>query len=329
VENLRGAESLAVAALVDCGFDVSPRTSADLRVQAGDESFDVEIKVRRSATYEWDARRLLDSTSRNVLLVVPRASKAVTALAEQEPRLSVVSLDPRLVIWRGARLALDERQTGTASTHTESRRSPWGRWALMRALALADGARTQTTLARETGISQPAVSQVLERLDDTVERTSDGWRARDRSLMWDEFLNDYAGPGGVTSYWYGLDSIAQQADKAVASAREEDVAALLSGDSAADRLAPWRIPVKGVVYASSALDLRRQALAESEPANATMEVVVPADRTLWVTAATWSSGLTVDPLIATWDLLRSGGPDARESADRLKKQVLDLSASVH
>lgn len=326
--DLRGAESLAVAALADCGFDVSTRTSTDLRVSTDKESFDVQIKVRRSATYEWDVRRLLDSTSGNVLLVVPRASRAVIALADHEPRLSVVSLDPRLVIWRGARLALDERQTERASTHTASRRSPWGRWALMRTLALADDARTQTALARETGISQPAVSQGLERLADMVERTSDGWRARDRSLMWDEFMNDYAGPGGVTSYWYGLYPITQQTDKAVASGREEDVAALLSGDSAADRLAPWRIPVKGVVYASSALDLRRRALAESEPANATMEVIVPADRTLWVTAATWSSGATVDPLIAAWDLRRSGGPDARESADRLKKQVLGLSASA-
>jgi len=328
VVNLRGAESLAVVALADCGFKVSARTSTDLQVLSGGESFEVEMKVRRSATYEWDARRLLESTSRNILLVVPHASKALTELAVGEPRLSVVSLDTSLIIWRGLKLEHGAPQTSKPSMQRQSRRSPWGRWALMRSLALADGPRTQTTLACETGVSQPAVSQALEHLDHRVERASDGWRARNRSLMWDEFLDDYAGPGGVTSYWYGLEPIVGQANKALASAREDDVAALLSGDNAADRLAPWRIPVTGVVYSAATLNLRPQALAESEPTKRTMEVTVPADRTLWVTAATWSSQETVDPLIATWDLLRSGGPDAQESAERLKAHVLGLSNSA-
>lgn len=322
MESLRDAESRAAALLAACGFGVSARTSASLRVLAGGETFDVLVKVRRSATYEWDALRLLESTNENILLAVPRASASVIALAESEPRLSVVSLDAGVVVWRGDRLAPTESEPRAASMHASFRRKPWGRWALMRILALASEALPQTILAGEVGISQPAVSQALSRLGASVERTSGGWRARDRSLMWDAFLSEYPGPGGITSYWYGLESVNQQAADAIESARTSSIDALLSGDSAVDLLSPWRIPVRGVVYARSALDLRRHAFAESAPERATMEVVVPADSSLWATASSWPPKETVDPLIAAWDLLHSGGPDARESAERLKDRVL-------
>jgi len=328
VETLRDAESLAVAALTECGFRVTVLTSSDLRVATGGESFDVAVKVRRSATYEWDVQRLLDSTDDDILLVLPRASKAVIALAEREPRLSLVSLDARRVVWRGKRMALTGGVVESHAKPVASRRRPWGRWALMRVLALTGEAHTQADLARMAGISQPAVSQVRDRLGSLVERTAVGWRVRDRSLVWDTFMDEYAGAGGISSYWYGLDPITQQTDKVLALADALGVDALLSGDSAADRLAPWRIPAAGVVYTRSALDLRRDAFAESEPANATMTVIVPADRTIWATAAAWSPVTTADPLIVAWDLRHSGGPDARESADRIKSRVLDVRAST-
>ncbi|QHC57721.1 hypothetical protein [Rathayibacter sp. VKM Ac-2760] len=111
----------------------------------------------------------------------------------------------------------------------------------------------------------------------------------------------------------------EQAERASKTGRR----ALLSGDSAADALAPWRIPTFAVLYAESSLPLESAGFAETDSPEATLRVVVPADRTIWATAAAWyPSGRTVDPLIAAWDLRQSGGSDADEAVDRLLDEEL-------
>ncbi|WP_230990136.1 hypothetical protein [Rhodococcus oxybenzonivorans] len=66
-------------------------------------------------------------------------------------------------------------------------------------------------------------------------------------------------------------------------------------------------------------------------------MTVPADRTLWRTAAAAAHpkarveptavievpGVRVDPIIALHDLLNSPGPDAAEAADHLRQAILE------
>jgi len=84
-----------------------------------------------------------------------------------------------------------------------------------------------------------------------------------------------------------------------------------------------------VVYARTGLDLARVGFSETTPENATLEYVVPADPTIWSTARAWTSavsGWTADPVLAAWDVQRTGGPDAADAADaveRIRRTVLD------
>ncbi|GAA5519002.1 hypothetical protein Lsed01_01437 [Demequina sediminis] len=318
----RDAETRAVAALQECGFSVRASSGTDLVVSTPRETVEVTVKVRRAATYEWEARQLLRAHPGNTLLVVPRAARSLLAVAADDPRLSVLSLDTAELLWRGEPCAFGPRASADDAARDATRRSPWGRWGLMRVLAIAERPWSQAQLARQVGVSQPAISQSLRALGDLVERGAHGWAARDRTQMWDAFLDSYRGPGGVTSCWYGLDGVVAQARTVLTAAADMHTRALSSGDAAADEFAPWRMPGRGVVYVQRSIDLQRYGLAESGPDEATMCVTVPADWTLWATARTWGWEDTVDPLLVAWDVRRSGGPDAAESAVRLKSAVL-------
>ena len=314
------AETRAVRLLTECGFKVQPSGPADLRVERDGIITNLEVKVRRSATYRWDAEQMLDRTESNVLLVVPKAPAALALFALEQPRLNIVALNARIVFWAGQAIAPDDDvdaqriRTGGA---TASRRRPWAKWALLRVLAQSDRPQTQTELARKVGVSQPAISQSLAHLIGTAERSGPGWRATSRERAWTMFLADYPGAGGVTTYWFSLDPVARQSSIALEAAGASGTRALLSGDSAADELAPWRVPRMASVYASAALNLAAAGFAESRPDQATLEVTVPADRTLWVTALAWEGSRTVDPAMVAYDVLRSGGPDAPDAVKRL------------
>ncbi|WP_152647989.1 MarR family transcriptional regulator [Demequina sediminicola] len=209
-EKPENAETRAIELLAQAGLRAVVRGNAELEVVDGDDVTLVEMKVRRSRTYEWEAQQILAGTSRHIALAVPHASKALIAMAHTHPRLSVVSIDDGHVIWKGVERG--RPQDPVSQAPVGRLRSAWGRWALMRALAVDETPRSQADLARAIGISQPAVSMALKDLDGTVERTSAGWRALDPEQMWDAFLDEYPGPGGFTTYWYGLESITTQGE---------------------------------------------------------------------------------------------------------------------
>jgi hypothetical protein len=137
-------------------------------------------------------------------------------------------------------------------------------------------------LAAECGVSQVTVSNGLRTLDNAVVRNEGGCRAPRLETLWDRFLTEYPGPQGISSYWLSLEDIVRQAQKVRDAAAELDV--IVSGDPAADLLAPWRVARRGVVYARTGLDLARLGFSETTRENATLEYVVPADPTIWSTA---------------------------------------------
>ncbi|QJU55788.1 hypothetical protein SCB71_01800 [Herbiconiux sp. KACC 21604] len=260
----------------------------------------------------------LDPDEDAVLVVVPRLTPAGRRLAAEHPDLIVVAVEDGTALVEGDELRPVMREDAPTLLR---RRKPWGRFALMRSLLRTPEPRDQATLAAESGITQSAVSQGLKVLDH-VERRESGWVCTNPEKLWDSFLADYPGAGGLSGWWFGLAPVVQQA----ARVTSEVETSLLSGDLAADALAPWRRPRRGVIYVGSGVELEAMGLARSRESKATLEVTIPADPTIWSTARAWASGGDrddlADPLLAAWDVARTGGPDADEAVERLRTLVL-------
>ncbi|ROS25636.1 hypothetical protein EDF22_2851 [Rathayibacter sp. PhB127] len=241
--------------------------------------------------------------------VVARANAIARRLALDEPRLALFGTDDGTVI-----LDRQDLSYPTNDRFAVPLRVPYARFALLRTLVRTREPRSQMELAAECGVSQMAISKLLRADPLLAERTEHGWTARDPQALVRHFLTEYPGPGGLAQYWYSLRPVIAQGERALTTG----VPALLSGDSAADRLQPWRVPRLAVVYADRGLPLEPADFTESDSREGTLLVTVPRDRTIRPTATAWyPDGRTVDPLIAAWDLRRSGGPDADEAADHL------------
>ena len=265
-----------------------------------------------------------DDPARLVLYIVDRLSPGLAATAIRDPRIAVVSRE-EVIINGEYRHPLVESRIPPARP-TTIRRPPWGRFAVMRVLLRSRHPRTQQQLAHECGVTQAAVSGILRnQLDGLVRREQTGWTTHDPEAVWVRFITDYVGPGGITTAWLGKAPITVQARRA----QQQVPDALLSGDVAADVIAPWRVPRKATIYSPAGARLSSAGLAETTNERATLHLVVPADQTIWRTAGTWatSDSPIADPLIVAKDVLHSGGPDADEAVDRLRRRTLDLWAT--
>ncbi|HET6673279.1 MAG TPA: ArsR family transcriptional regulator [Agromyces sp.] len=281
----------------------------------------MEVKVRQApATPSQIARDLRQSEGGRLLYVVPRLTPALRAAAEHG--LAVVAVEEGVVMVEGHEYRPLAAVATTPSVPKSSRRMPWGRFALLRVLCRTREPRTQAQLAEEAGITQAAVSQSLSKLSRLVVRGSNGWSAANGDDLARRFLSEYPGAGGIGVSWFALDSVNAQADKALKAGLNEN--AILSGDVGADRIAPWRIPAKAIIYASAGLDLAKVGFARSTDERATLEVRVPADPTLWSTANAYAGDRrprVADPLMVAHDILRTGGADAGDAVAHVLKQL--------
>ncbi|MCL2424564.1 MAG: hypothetical protein FWD11_11850, partial [Micrococcales bacterium] len=166
------------------------------------------------------------------------------------------------------------------------------------------------------------VSRALARLraDGLVVRDAQTWAIVDWDAAADWWLAHYPGPGGVTSYWTSTDLPTAQAAKALAVLNATDPSnAVLSGDVAADALAPWRRPSSSVVYVRAGMPLPGM-VPVSSPDEATLTVCAPADPGLWLPSP-WqvSTHRLADPLQILHDL--APGTDRTEAAVHLRHRL--------
>jgi hypothetical protein len=270
----------------------------------------VVVGSRPPTPSEMRARRASADPGTVTGFVTPRVNAAARRVALEDTRFALFGLDDGVVILGG-----EERSTrGEEPAHRISPRAPYARFALYRALVRTREPRSQTTLAGECGVSQMSISKLLAADPALAGRTSGGWLAHDPTSLVERFLADYPGPGGLSEFWFSPRPVVEQGEIASTT----DVSVLLSGDTAADRLAPWRIPRRARVYCDHSLPLEEAGFGRTDPREASLHVTIPADRTIRATATAWyPDGRTVDPLVAAWDLRSTGGADSSEAVDRL------------
>lgn len=160
-------------------------------------------------------------------------------------------------------------------------------------------------IAAAVGVNEHAVAQIVERalLDTPMSRAE---RREGLAALWPFPVDN----GRIETYWYSADSVVQQVRCAIELGDDRAVRVLASGEVAADVLQPWLMPTRGLVYATESIDLSVCGLVEATAEEATLTVRVPADPTVWATAAWWHrvtegahGGIpTVDPMVVLEDL---------------------------
>lgn len=278
-----------------------------------------------------------------VLLVVPSASpKAVEVATTQNwSVLTTSGRGSRLVLGNTAYDVSAPSDTDTHLARSRTRGRPaYGTFAVVRRL-LAGGALTQAELASRTNMSQPRVSQILTDLkrqglvDRCLGAGAGGWMARDWEELLAWWLARYPGPGGVATSWFGLRPPREQAVAAVAAVDLMGGRAVVSGDVAADELAPWRRPVGTVLYVdlsdAQAPDLAgvlaQSGLTPCGVDERTTEIRFPADPAVWGEERSRLLPLA-DPIQVLWDLRRGGGAGVDEAAAALTS-VLGERVATH
>lgn len=298
----------AVDALTQAGFSVRPWSASEYIAIRGTEEVRIHLReLRKNPTpAQLEQTRKLPP-GQVELFVTPRSTQRVRERVAQEARAWLFDADGTLVL---GKTSLDS----TPEKRAPRGRIPWGRYALMRALLREPTPRTQEQLAEEVGLTQGAVSGALAKLGPLAVRHRIGWAAASPHALWNAFFEEYPGAQGARTHWYSRRPFATQCDQL------RDFS-LLSADGGADAIAPWRHPTHIVAYAQETPDLDAIGFSPATVGIATVDLVMPADPTVFATARAWELGVA-DPLLVAWDLRDVGGNDALEAVDQVERLVL-------
>lgn len=200
---------------------------------------------------------------------------------------------------------------------TRARRWGAGKAAVVRHLYATVEPATQVELAAHAGVSQPAVSQYLSNLREhgDVSFEDPGWLAN-RSQLPESYWRSYASRFASESCWYRIDAVAAQVDDLVA--RQPEL--IMSGDVAADAVAPWKVPAVAIAYGSvddSTMDELGFVRADTA-ATATVLVRPIPDDSFVSDAVAAGSMCVASHLHVVADLVGLGGDDRLEAAQRFE-----------
>lgn len=254
--------------------------------------------------------RSKDDTATRPVISAKRASRQAISWLLAHPDVTLI-LDDQVVI-DGTVHRLDD----TPPAPPRSKGPPaYARYATARVLLSGAPRKDQTRLAELAGVTQGSVSNALRRIPDT----------RNPGARFDELVRDYPGPGGQAFYWWSRDPVNEQAR------RLAEHGALISGDFAADRIAPWRMSERVVAYTDAPIDLSTDGYVLADASEYTALVAVPADPTLRATARTWTGTDDVaDPIIAAYDVARTATTgDQDEAVNKLRNVVVERFNNAH
>jgi len=184
------------------------------------------------------------------------------------------------------------------------------------------------SLASALGVSQPHISLLLRKLPSgAVRPVSEGWVVDDFDILWNWHCSVYPGPGGVHLSWrsrHHRETQARNVSKVTRIARSalrHDLAnapvlragfeampvptrnsihafVTLEGEQPhADELGPVTFFSPVIVSSMTELGYTRCAAAE-----ASVQIIQPADPTVYRTASAWRLESRTDPLLTAWSL---------------------------
>ncbi|MFA5710580.1 hypothetical protein [Mycolicibacterium sp.] len=301
------------ASLVDAGVQVISGDAHSLTYRQGDRAVTADLVFADRVSSPGSVLDRIRGRPGHRVLVICEAisSEARSALlAEACVDLSVTSTGELVLSGR------TYRAPAVGGPHPWTRERSWRRRAAERVCVLTDVHLRQTDLAAALAVTQQAVSKMVEK--EPLSPTPMGVDERRKLLA--ELAVLPADGGLVETYWYGTDPVTVQVRNAIRLGEELTVQVLGGGEVAADVLSPWRVPRTGLVYAEELVDLTAFDLVESTPEEATLTVRVPADPTVWTTAAWWQQIddarhrdiPTVDPVVVLQDM--SAGADTGDGA---------------
>lgn len=276
----------------------------------------------RSLTGTEAPSRLRHDDFEPLLLITRKATPALVEVAAREG-WSLVADDGTLRLHLPDRTI--RRDRAESPRVTPRRRGPktWSTFTVARLIApwLASGQTPldlrQEEWAKFAGVSQPTIHRAFATLEkagvDVHDPTID--TLHDLLTWWAE---NYQNAGGTTSYWYAYGPVTEQISQLRDAVKSPPVRLGLSGEFAADAIAPWQRPDTLLVYVDQDVPLEKNGFVPvAKSADATLTVVVPADPGIWLRHP-WLVGRNelpmADPLQVWTDLLASNSPTANEAA---------------
>lgn len=319
-----------VALLRDLDFSITGGTSsASWLLRASDgTSFEVAPSAPVERLTAHIVRNVIahPRTRRSPLLVGESATEGVTERAKAG-QVDILTAEPLRLIRAGIIYAVEDGEI-MGHAGSASRRPAWTRWAVERYLLLAREPARQLTIAAALGTSQQSVSNTARHLGELATDHGSGLIAADRRGLLEHWLHEYPGPGGQEFGWYSLEPITEQTAKAVEVATLLDLRPLVSGDVAADRLAPWKLPARGCIYINGPIDLAGDGFVPAPVKESTLITCVPRDPSIWqlddLRPEPDRPGemALVDPVIVYWEMVNSADFDSEEAADHLAALIM-------
>ncbi|WP_419551765.1 hypothetical protein [Candidatus Poriferisodalis sp.] len=321
-------DSVAIEAMVSSDEPAADFADALLDAEVDDNHIRLAVQVKSRAPYPGEISRLEPLRNRLAtvgvpLLVAPLISES-TGRALTEAQWSWADTQGNAdVRTRGIRIS---RRVPSRPVRKPRRSFPSGSgsWSIIRSLISDGDVGGETELAERAGVSQPRVSQVLSALSAAglVERHGRSTWTVDRPALLDSLWNNYADTRRFTSWFYSLDPPQQTCERIVATGESLHSDTVISGDVAADRLVPWRVPTHTTVYTG---DHRLSAHLDLTPAqgpdDANVELIVPADASVLRVRHEGDPTLA-HPTQVFLDLQRLGGTDRPEAAEKIREWLL-------
>jgi len=196
----------------------------------------------------------------------------------------------------------------------------------------------QTEIAIAVEATQARVSQVLDETDRSglTARSRQGWQVTHPATAFDTCVSQISRRTTLAG-WYSLESGPQQIESCIDTAQRNEAEYRVSGDWAADRLAPWRIPRLAIIHTDRHLDLETAGFVPSELGDATLLTALGPILQQWRTDPRIATHMAGSPT-TDWhfapvhdiahQILAAGGPDATEAVSELRDRFLTARAAL-